>query len=335
MRVEDARLRARLVRPLLIAVLVVAVLVLPTWLWIVRGRKLPLTVVLDPPTFIVRAGTTVPLRPRVTPASEEVTITWKGPGIQDRHRHRGLDAVWRAPEEAGIYTVSIQVRRSGTVAEDSVSLQVVEAPPEQYPVLRPPPPRSRPEGLPPCKGPPPKVKILGRPCHGANLVAMVEVTGASGAKEAWHWWAARPKEVVDGWKADLLLTDREQEQELISLVVLGQPPCAWSLRTRIRLAGCEAGPRIAGERAFADFSWQMLGPGYFRLAAKPQRNPGVKTVTYHWAFEDGRSKRTGKPQISHRFSGKPQRYRVVELEVRSSTGRARTARVLVDRSVPR
>jgi hypothetical protein len=333
MRVEDARLRARLARPLLIAVLVAAVLVLPTWLWITRGRKLPLTVVLDPPTFVARAGATVPLRPRVAPADEELTIAWSGPGIAKRDRER-LEAVWRAPGEAGIYTVTIQVRRSGTVAEDSVSFQVVEASPGRYPVVRPPASRSRPEGLPSCPpaGRRPRVKILGRPCRGASLVAVVE---PDGAKEAWHWWAPHPEEAAEGSKADLLLTDPEQEQELISLVVLGQPPCAWSLRTRVRLAGCEAGPRIAGERAFAAFSWQMLGPGYFRLAAKPQRNPGVKTVTYNWTFEDGTSRRTGKPQISHRFGGKPQRYRVVELEVRSDTGQARTARVLVDRSVPR
>jgi hypothetical protein len=333
MRVEDSRLRSRLKRPLLVLVGVVAVLVVPTWLWFHRGRTVPLSVVLDPPRFVVKTGTRVPLRPRITPEGADVVVSWAGSGI---HPDKGgQEAVWQASAEPGIQHVVVTVRRSGTRKTDSVSFHVVSKDPELLPLSRPPPdPLPAPTGLPACPGTAPTVKFHGRPCVGANLVA--EVQGVPNAR-SWHWWGQRHEQAVTGRMANVRLGS---QNKLTSLVAppSGSPEtrCVWTITTEVKPEACQAG---LDQPVFAAFSWQMKGPGHFRLAAKPPRTTGVRVVSYRWTFDDGRERKGDKPQVSHRFGGAIKRWHLVKLEVEAlKTGSkdrvlASAVRALHDRSV--
>jgi hypothetical protein len=333
MRVEDSRLRSRFKRPLLLLLGVVAVVVVPTWLWFSRGRTVPLSVVLDPPRFVVQAGDRVPLRPRISPEGADVVVSWAGSGV---HPDRGgREAVWEAPAAPGIKHVVVTVRRSGTRKSDSISFHVVSKDPNKLPLSRPAPDAPpAPTGLAACPAAPPTVKLHGRPCPGANLVAQVQ--GAPGAR-SWHWWGDGRAQAVPGQLANLPLGSQDK---LTSLVV---PPagstetrCAWTIVTTVKPEACQAG---LDQPVFAAFSWQMKGPGHFRLAAKPARTKGVRFVSYRWTFDDGRERKGDKPQVSHRFGGAPRRWHLVTLEVEAQREgvkeriRASAVRALYDRTV--
>jgi len=161
---------------------------------------------------------------------------------------------------------------------------------------------------------------------------VVDVEGAPRAR-VWHWLAGDQAHAVEGKKADLRLprTGAKTLLEVVSLVVLARDHCAWTWHTPVTVAVCESGPGVAA--VFAEFTWRMLGPGDFQFAAKPSRTSGVRFERFVWDFGDGTRQQTRKPIISHRFVGQPEPWRLVKLEVQASLGRARVARVVVDRSV--
>jgi hypothetical protein len=91
---------------------------------------------------------------------------------------------------------------------------------------------------------------------------------------------------------------------------------------------CSAGP---SRGLFADFSWQLIGPTVFRLAAKPPRITPQGPVRYSWVFGDGQRREVAHPATVHRYhDNKPQH--LVRLELRIGTRRARVVKVVTDRS---
>jgi hypothetical protein len=355
MQVEEQSAARRLGRTILIVVLLAASLAVPAYLWVTRGRGLPLRVVLDPPTHLVKAGGTVPLGLRILPpsAAREVQLSWEGEGI------RADGETWQAPKEPGTYTVKVKARRSGTMVKDSVSFHVSRDP-GALRMVRPPTLKPRPKGLAPCDGPAPEVKLETETCAGGNVVLSVS---ADRPVEAWHaldgdggTWSAR------GTRAELVLPRREPWPTVVSLVAplraggisapperpsgargteIGEAPragaerpktlaCAWTIRTPLSGATCRAGP---GAGVFADFTWQLRSPGQFSFAAKPARHGGPRLNRYRWDFGDGTKKTTRRPQTSHRYKPPLRRYWLVKLEVSSAAGEAKTTRLVVDRTV--
>lgn len=323
MHVEE-RLRRRLLRPALMILLVVTALLLPTWLWVIRGRKLPLEVVLDPPHFVVKASSTVPLRPTIRPRRDDLVLTWEGSVV----RNNDGEHHFQAPGKSGLYTVTVEVRRSGSTAEDSVTFQVVQDDPGSYAISRPTAPGSPPD-LPPCPGAVPfKVMLHGRPCTDAQVV--VEVRGAP-PSTIWHWLDGQRDQAVEGRVANLLLGDHDDTSTIRTLIVEPKGTCAWSSATPVAMVSCQARP---GSRAvMSDFSWQMVGPGHFRFAAKPSRTPGIWYKLYHWDFGDGDMKRTKTPLVAHRFKGPAKRWHLVKLRVETDKESAESVRAVMDRSV--
>jgi hypothetical protein len=320
----EERLRKRLLRPALMILLVVTALVLPTWLWVVRGRTLPLEVVLDPPVFVVKASSTVPLRPTIRPQREDLVPTWEGLVVRnsDGQHH------FKAPDKSGLYTVTIKVRRSGSTVKDSVTFQVVADEPGSYSISRPPAPDFPPD-LPPCPAPvPARARIHGRPCKGATVV--VETRGAP-RSTIWHWLDEHRDQASEGRSANLLLGDHDDKTSITSLIVAPQGNCAWSSTTVVAMESCRARP--GSKAVLADFSWQMVGPGHFRFAAKPSRTPGVFYTLYHWDFGDGVQKETKSPLVAHRFKGPPRRWHRVTLRVEADKETAESVRAVMDRSV--
>ena len=186
---------------------------------------------------------------------------------------------------------------------------------------------SPPAGLPPCSRPAPGIRLHGTPCAGGNLV--LELTGAPPGARAWHAVEGGHGRGVAGRWAELLL--RASSSAVVSRVVPGGGACAWTVRTPLDPKGCVTGPGAA--KVFADFSWQMVSPGHFRFAAKPSRTEGLVFERYLWDFGDGARKESKTPQIAHRYQGPPARWHLVRLEVVAGKGRARTLRLVVDRSV--
>lgn len=314
MELEERRAR-RLLVPLLVALLLAASLAIPGYLWLTRGRDLPLRVLLDPPRYVVVGGDRVPLRLRLSPTERDgVELGWEGTGI-DRQRRS-----WTAPFRPGSYTVKVTARRSGTKARDSVTFLVAaEAPRLERPVADPAPPRD----LPPCGGKRPSLRLHGAPCTGGTVV--VEVV-ADGPVRAWHWLEGG--RVQNGVWAELVAP---RGGTLTTLVVPGDGACAWTLRRPVGGGDCAAGPRRGA--VFADFRWELVSPGHVRLAAKPSRTEGVAFERYRWDFGDGTRKETRDPQVSHRFKPPLKRWNLVTLEVVAGERAAKGSRLVVDRTV--
>jgi len=314
MELEERRTR-RLALPLLVTLLLAVSLAIPGYLWLTRGRDLPLRVLLDPPRYVVVAGQRVPLRLRLTPADRDrVELVWEGPGL-DRQRES-----WTAPSRPGSYTVKVTARRSGTKARDSVTFLVAAAAPRlERPAAEPAPPRD----LPPCEGKRPAVRLHGAPCTGGTVV--IEVA-AGGSARAWHWLdAGRPQ---SGMWAELVAP---LSGTLTTLVVPEGGACAWTLRRPLGGGECVAG--LLQGAVFADFRWELVSPGQVRLAAKPSRTAGVRFERYRWDFGDGTRKETRGPQVSHRFKPPLKRWNLVTLEVVAGDRTAKGLRLVVDRTV--
>ena len=349
MEIEERRLGRRLTKPVLVTLFVVGSMVLPTWLWIERGRVLPLSVLLDPPQYEVRAGRQLPLRLRLEPAAarEQVVLEWQGPGLS-RTDDPGR-AVWTAPGRPGSYTVSVTARRSGTKVKDSVTFQVTRDAPLR--LARPPSGPPPPADLPRCKerarrgASPgvraeragqtlraPKVLVHGIPCAGGTVV--LELAQTDGISGVWHMIEGQAPR--HGAWAELVLPSKGTLPPVATLALAREPDtardCGWTLSTRLDGKGCVAGP---GSRpVFADFAWQLVGPGHYRFAAKPSRTPGVRFARYSWDFGDGTTRKTREPQLKYRYQPPLKRWHLVRLEVEGSDGsRATTVRLAVDRTV--
>lgn len=323
MRVEDRRPSRRWLRPALVLLLLAVTVTIPTWLWMTRGRRLPLRAVLDPPSYVVAAGRTLPLRPRIQPERDDAVLTWSGPGVSD--------GVFTAPARPGLYTVSLQVRRSGTTVEDSVSIRVTRRDPASYPLARPPAAPTPPRGEPSCEGEQPSVAVHGRPCRGATLV--VELKGPAG--RAWHRWDTEGHTPLPGRLRDLVLPPGASAGSELAVQSVLEPAgesCLWRLRTPVTVADCRAGPRP--DAVFAAYSWQMVGPGHFRFAALPLRGEAPQVTRHAWDFGDGTTRASTAPMVAHRFADPPKHYHRVKLTVETGAGSATTERVVVDRSVP-
>jgi hypothetical protein len=283
-----------------------------------------LEVVLDPPVFVVKASSTVPMRPTIRPQREDLMLTWEGPVV----RNSDGQHYFQAPDKSGLVTVTIKVRRSGSTAEDSITFQVVEDDPGSYAVSRPPAPDSPPD-RPPCPGPvPARVRLHGRPCKGATVV--VETSGAP-RSTIWHWLDDHRDHTVEGRVANLLLGDHDDKTSITSLIVAPQGNCAWRSTLPVAMDSCRA--RSGSKAVLSDFSWQMVGPGHFRFAAKPSRTPGVWYKLYHWDFGDGAKKKTKTPLVAHRFEGPARRWHLVTLRVETDKESAASVRAVMDRSV--
>jgi hypothetical protein len=193
-----------------------------------------------------------------------------------------------------------------------------------------------PRDLPSCAGPAPTVKVHGRPCAGAIVVAELV---SERALRGWHSWAKEPNAPHAGRLANLHVgLPAGAELVLQSLAVDQERSCAWSVSTAMRVARCTAGP--AAGPVFADFSWQMVSPAQFRFAAEPSRHPEVTFEQYRWSFGDGEHLTTHDPLVAHRFKGARERWHLVRLTVtaRSSSAagelQASAVRAVMDRSVP-
>jgi hypothetical protein len=312
----------RLLRPLLIAVLLAASLAIPSYLWLTRGRDLPLTVLLDPPTYVAAPGQRVPLRLRVEPAAarREVTLTFQGPGVdvaQDQ---------WVAPAKPGTYTVRVTARRSGTTVKDGVSFQVLAGEPDALPLERPPAPSVPPVDLARCPGRAPAIELHGEVCAGSTVVLE-----APSGPTIWHREGQGPW--ISGSWAELVLPRQGPWPVQITSVTVPvrQPPCAWTVRRAVDGSRCQGGPRRGA--VFADFSWELISPGHFRFAAKPSRTPGLRFDRYLWDFGDGSRKESTKPRVSHRFAPPLRRNHLVRLEVVAGKTRAAGLRLVIDRTV--
>jgi hypothetical protein len=125
-------------------------------------------------------------------------------------------------------------------------------------------------------------------------------------------------------------------KDRVTFRVLAVAPESLPLRRPAPLPapGPAPGAREAPAGVRADFHWQLLGPGRFRLSAKPARRADGCHTGYSWEFDDGQRKTTARPVVVHRFAGPPRRWHRVTLEVTALTGRARVTRRLMDRSVP-
>lgn len=324
MLVEDQRLSARLRRPLTIVLVVLVVLVAPTWLWLVRGRRLPVRVLVSANRYVAPAGAKVALTARIMPVVQDAKVLWSGTGVAGR----GSRASWKLPHQPGVYTASLTVRRAGSVASDAISVRVITPAQDARSVDRPSPRPAPPADLPRCQ---PgltgrRATLHGQPCLGANIVAQLEPTPH---QQAWFWWADTPGAPLRGPMANLRLRHNAAARDLVVAIHEQRRRCIHLTHQRISVLPCTAGP---SRELFADFSWQLISPGVFRLAAKPPRIAhDDRRVVYRWAFGDGKARELSEPATVHRFQDNKSQH-LVTLLVQVGQHQARAVKAVTDRS---
>jgi hypothetical protein len=335
---DDERIRAPLRRPIAVALLVLAALVAPTWLWFVRGRKLPVRVVVQADRYVAAAGTKVLLNARVAPEAE-VQLRWRGPGLDSTERR----AEWTLPAEPGVYTAKLTVRRSGSVARDAISVTATPADPLDYP-LDLPPERRKPnlQAVAACSPAQPlEVVIRGRRCSGSNLVVAL---GRPPRREVWFWWLDQPQQAQPGPLANMRLPEAERGlpasqpgrpsgstvPTLVAAVLDNERNCLHSVQQSVAPESCRGGPRA--DQPFADFGWRLVGPAMFRFAAKPPRGMPTRSPRYHWKFGDGDEVSRDGPTVTHRYTDGEQHH-VVELTLELGDQRLQTLRAVSTRTL--
>ena len=332
MRIEERRTWPRIRRPVAVGLVVIFVLVAPTWLWFVRGRRLPVHVTLTADRYTATAGSSVTLRARIWPTPDRAHWFWEGPGVSGH----GAQARWRLPSEPGVYTAKLTVRRAGAAASDAISIQVTTG---SCTVDRPPPRELPPLNAPRCPtgtAKPVRLRVHGVPCWGANLVA--EVTAPPG-QATWLWWTQTRREAQPGPLANLRLPSPPSEQgstlpearrEITAMVYDPRRRCAVVATAPVLAQSCRAGPLLRG--VFADFRWELIGPSTFRLVAKPPRRVSdTKATRYRWSFGDGKQRESSSPATVHRYADdKPQH--LVSLETVLGETHAATLAAVTNRA---
>lgn len=335
MRVDGEGIWSGTRGPLAVSLVVVFALVTPTWLWFVRGRKLPVNVTLSAERYAASAGSTVSLRARIWPTPNNVEMVWEGPGV----RGSGDRALWRLPQQLGVHTAKLTVRRSGAWASDAVSVRVTARDPADCTVDRPPshgrPPRDAPRCPANAARPRPSISLHGEPCWGGNLVASIDVPHDH---LSWLWWTDSPTRTNRGPLANLRLPARAESRaappakthrEITALVIDGKKRCGILTRTTVAVKRCQAGPTAKG--LFSDFRWELIGPSSFRFVAKPPRGTSTKAAQYRWDFGDGQQRVVSSPVVVHRYVHARSQY-LVSLETMAGKQRATTFKAVTDRS---
>ncbi|MCA9667723.1 MAG: PKD domain-containing protein [Myxococcales bacterium] len=340
--------RARRLGSAALVLAVAAAIVVPAVLYYTRGRKLPLRVLLEAQRYVVGIGERVALTLRVEPkTSEKVELSLEG-----AKKISDTAGELVAPTKIGLHTVTLIARVSGTRVKSSITIRVVPRALSKYKPLRPPPassqanqptsqatsqPASRPSTAPAptasCAAD--KVIVHGTPCAGC-VVSVERVVGKD------------ERSVVRTAHRLAGVTESERYGRVATLTIprTSKPSSALRIETEIvrrgdggTLARCTQTrklPVLPASALSADFRWQLISPGYFRLAARPPRSGDASKVSYSWRFDDNSAERTlNKPRFAHRFSGKRQRYHLVTLTVTRGAASASATRVLVDRTVSR
>lgn len=336
MRADGGRVWSLIRRPLAVIVVVVFALIAPTWLWFVRGRKLPVNVTLSAGHYTASAGSTVSLRARIWPTPDDVEMVWEGPGV----RGEGDRARWRLPQQLGVHTAKLTVRRSGAWATDAISVRVTASDPARCAIDRPPSHDRPPLEAPRCRAGAarlrPTISLHGEPCWGGNIVARVH---APRGHASWLWWTDKPMRASPGPLANLRLPARpaspatrhaESHREISALVVNRAKQCTVLASTTVAIRPCQAGP--IAKSLLSDFRWELIGPSSFRFVAKPPRGGGTKAARYRWGFGDGQQREASSPVIVHRYDHAKPQY-LVSLETITGRQHATTIKAVTDRSV--
>ncbi len=372
MRLDDAGSGARLrpwFKPIVITLTLVAAIAIPLSLYLSRGRKVPLRVLLDTPIYVVAAGESVEIRSRIWPISRQVTRRWRGPGVSPKARDATL--VWTAPKTPGVYTVSLNVRYRGSHANDAISLRVLAAPLSGYPLDRPPEAKHKSPllALPPCStalrerlAPKVRLRVHGKPCLGGRVVFEVTTsldnprlppsTRAASPTSQQSTVARRTtisrQSTVAAFAAVALRTahrhrdspwlevrlPRQTKTDSIPVEILLVPRDA---RCLIRVTRPVSLDRTCGGAAHAkglvaDINWHLTGPGAFVLTAKPPRPPTA--AIYRWKLGRRHTRVTTEPRLAYEFPERRATY-LIGLTIEAGPQRAHGVRLLHDRTYGR
>ncbi|MBW2731895.1 MAG: hypothetical protein JRH20_05840 [Deltaproteobacteria bacterium] len=309
-------------KTLAIVVMLASAVAIPGWLYYKRGRKMPLSVVLEADGYVIEAGGTLTLSARISPADIELGESrWEGPG---KASAQGTRLRWRAPEKPGIYTLRFLARRGATWAKDELSLQVLSRAPASYPLSSPPMPAAPPPITTLCPHPEAtRFKVHGTPCRGERVVVELKT------KAPWHrvWMASADKTTRGRFRALRLAKRKGVTSQMRATIVDAKAGCVHRFQTTILPEDCVGGPQRGA--LFADFHAELTNPGLFRLAAKPPRGEETR-ARYHWTLA-GKQRSSDKPHLMHRFEH-PARHYLVALEIEADGKRAKSVGLLTDRT---
>ena len=305
----------RWIRALLVLAAFAAAVVGPTWLWFRWGRKLPLVVAIDATAYVADPGQALTLRARTQP-SEDVALSWHCEWIDTPFTGHTLKIA--APKKAGVYHVRLRGRRAGSQREDEISLTVEPTPavsPRHTLSTTPAACASTGTAVYP-------VRLYGRPCRGANIVAEIKGTG-----DAQFWHKLSPGGIHRrGRLANLRLPNADSRRLMLSSwAAHPDRRCSRPYQQPITLADCQAGPAAT---RFAEFAALRTGPGAFRFVAKPPRDQS-DPVRYHWQLGNGVRKSVSVPVLAYRYAQRAE-YRLVRLEVQTKRWRRQTLRAVWD-----
>ena len=366
MRLDNAGSGAQLrpwFKPIAVTLLLVAAIAIPLSLYLSRGRKVPLRVLLDTPIYVVATGESTEIRSRVWPISRQVTRRWRGPGVSPKAHAATL--VWTAPRTPGVYTISLDVRYRGSHAKDAISLRVLAAPLLGYPLDRPPEAKHKSPllALPPCStalrerlAPRVSLRVHGKPCLGGRIVVEV-TTSPDHPRRPQKTRAASPtsrrttvarQSTFAAFATVALQTahrnhdspwlevrlPRQSKTNSIPVEILLVPHDA---RCLIRVTHAVALDRTCDGAAHAkglvaDINWHLTGPSAFVLTAKPPRPPTA--AIYRWKLGLHHTRVTTKPRIAYEFPDRRATY-LIGLTIEAGPQRAHGVRLLHDRTYGR
>jgi len=312
--------------------LVLAAIMMPIYFWYHHGRKVPLRITLNASQYVVSQGQKVALFVDIIPATgEAVSVTFSNPDVKATSALSGT----LIAKHPGSHTITAFARRAGAQAKDAIMLQVLEKPLASYGRRTPAQSQRTPDTLPDC--PPPKepsktkalsAKIIGEPCRGANIVIALDGPKKM-TDEIWHRVGDDVSSYRAGRMANIRLAKDATGELTISSMVRQEIQCWRTLQTKVTVKDCDAGPRP--DAVFADFTWQLVGPGHFRAAAKLARGKGGQFDRYRWSFGDGKKKNLKTPATAHSCELRPD-FHLVTLTVVRGKESATTQRAVFDRT---
>ena len=360
-------MRTRYRTVVVVAMLVVAIGT-PLVLWLIYGRNLELDLIIELDRYQIAPGESITARATLWPA-EAAVVHWQGPGTIDQLVHETkqtnshIEVHWTPPTKPGVYTLQATAKRSGTMVQDTLSVRVIEygaSPGPNIPDCEPLPEKPRltvddacfggqvmleiPHnpyrhvwyrwaGQGTARGVAGRKRSLSAPLCGAHCnptqpvdVRLTVLNLRTHARPQPQGAPGRPSSVhTHAGKHPPLSKDL---QHVADHQTPGQNPahkdlCLARYTYPVMLRRCN--------RLFADFRSQRLGPGMFRLTARPPR--GIRSrAEFIWQL-DGEQRVTDRPRLVHTFKNK-KRFHEIMLNIRTPAGTMSARHVVFDASQP-